>query len=640
MAEKIFVELDEEIIFTAEKIRQVDNKRVILVVPEKAALLGSIVSLKLLAQEISKVDKTVVLVTKDEIGIRLAKKAQFVVVKKVGKITDDQWDKARELREKLVEKRENDRKRFLKERQEQLRSTGKKQIDTEDEIDKHVKPSSGIPIGGTVAGLKPKTVDIDGFKMVAGGDIAEMRNEEERIEKESANKEQATEDEIDTKRDSLKGKTAQAGLVGRDLSSFAYSSIPEQKPEKKPRKRTFDIGGQINSIKTAISSFFSEGGAKQKVLIGIVLLLIIFFALSYFVLPKGVVNLQVESQDIEISEEVIADTAIAALDIETLNIPAQQLEVVKDRSDSASASGVKETGEHASGQITIFNLTESQVTVPADTLLESVETGLKYKIVADVTISAKKPDDDPVSPGLIGNEDVGVVADDFGEEYNVQTKQEYQVSGFDVENLYGKNFNNITGGTTEEKTVVSQEDYDALKGSLVEQLEADLKESLKSEAGVEKELLEDTIKYEIINEDATPGVNAETDTFNLSITIKAVGLSFDKEDIDNLAETLVFSENEQEVDIEEFEYSSEVINTEGSKITIKLDITGIVTPSIDQEEIKNAMSGKNKNQAEEYLNNKEEIDNYNIELWPPWLPSFLRHFPSSTQRIEVRIEKK
>lgn len=649
MAEKIFIELDEEIIFIVEKIKKVEGKKIILIVPDRAALLGSIVSLKLLASEIAKTGKLAALVTTDEVGFRLAGKAGLVACEKVGDIKKEMWEKAHALQKETIDKQKAQKEALIQERKEE---DGNFKEEAEPKEKKELNK---------LKRLEPQKIDLAGFEMVSGGDIAEFDGsvdadtasalEKEVLETQkeeapfenisSASRERSDDTEFKShkegkKEDVQRGSRKERSLLGRDLSSFNYVSVPKKgKPQVRAGKG-LNIGENFQKLVDSIKYFFAKGGSQKRLFLIGVAVVIVFFLLSYFVFPEGKVTIKVESRDIELQKEVIADTSTTILDTEALTIPAQLLEVVKDRSGSADATGTKETGEFARGQVTIFNVTASAVSVPSGTILESVETGLKYKTTTEVSVDARKSEEEG---GGLGVADVGVVADNFGENYNVSTKQEFRIQGFDVEKLYAKNFNNITGGTTEQKKVVSQSDYDNLKTSLEEQLKQDVLAGLEGEAGDSKELLTDTVQYEVINEDPTPGVSEEAQTFNLSLSLKATALSFNKGDVDKLAQVLVEEDTDVSVEVEEFEYSSQVLKTEGDKIYINLHITGVVTPTINQEDVKSNLKGKPREAAESFLDSQEEIKQYEIELSPRWMPSFLKHFPSSVGRIEVKIEK-
>lgn len=630
MSEKVFIDLDEEIIFIVEKIKKAEGKRIIVIVPERAALLGSIVSLKLLFSEIIKSDKDVILVTKDEIGLKLAKKANIVALEKVNQIDDSAWDKAKNLREKVLKKEKAAKERLISERKESKAPEAEK-AKTSDAGKKDLHK------------IEAQKVDIGGFEMFAGGDIAEMEGEEEQDEQSEEFEEVDAESLIGEKSSRLRGsKVKTGGVVGRDISKYSYTSrlARDGKRRQGVDRQGPGIGEKLSELVTNVKAFLTKGGQQQKIIIGGIVVIVIFFLLSYFVFPKGTVKIFIESQDIEIEEQIVADTAVSTLDVENLTIPAKLISVTDDRSEGADSTGEKETGENAKGQITIYNKTESEVTIAEGTVVEAIRTGQRYKILSSGTVPARKPDDDPESPGAYGVwDDVGIVAESFGEDFNIANeKMDFRIQGYDVENIYGKNFTDVTGGTTEKQTIVSQEDYDKLKKELEDDLKENLDPMLISEAGTNREVLEDTIKYEVINESSSPAVDAEADSFTLNITVKATALSFAKDDIDRLAESLA-DKSGSDVEIEEFEYSSKVLKTEGNQIHINLNITGIVTPSIDREEVKTNLVGKSQSAANEYLGELENIKSYEVDLSPPWLPSFLRHFPSSTGRIDVDIEK-
>lgn len=662
MATKVFVDLDEEIIFTTEKIRKADGDQIALVVPDRSALLGSVVTLKLLAQEVAKLKKDVILVTEDEIGISLAKKAQLTVVGRAGEITDSLWNEAHKARVKLEKSREITKDMLVSERTAKGRKSEKKEqvqeneLEVEEEpIEEEAKPE--VPKVPEKYTVKPQMVNIDGFEMVSGGDIAEVdtgaEDKHEVLEKMSKKpldddlEKMDIDDEMaKTKREESEGKHMKStGLIGKDINSYR----DEAYARKFGKKGTSGTGivakaqSTLSSIVATISEFFSKGGNRPKLFLIGGGALVLFLLFSYFILPTGKVVVYVESQDVQLEKNIIADTATVTLDTETLTIPAETLEETKDRSLEEAVTGTEKTGEKASGTVSVYNKTTSAITIQAGTVIESIETGLKYQTTAAVTVKAVAEPDDPDgrTPGSWGYADVGVQATNFGEEYNIQTKQEFRITGFDVENVYAKNFNNIAGGTTTEKRVVSQEDYDNLKTKLEEELKAELIEALKTKAGEQREMLEQTITYETVKEELTPteGVGAEAETLTIQITMKATALAFSKDSIDQLSQSLIEQENDQQVEIEEFKYGSEVTKTEGTKIYIKLTITGIVTPSVGEDVLKNELKGKTKGSAEEYLKSRSEIQDFSIDLGPSWLPAFLSHFPNSASKIKVEVKK-
>lgn len=81
----IYIEIDEEITSIVDKIKESKAANVILVVPKRARILQSLVSLKLLKKQAEKYGKNVILVTLDRIGRHLASQAGFEVYQKITK---------------------------------------------------------------------------------------------------------------------------------------------------------------------------------------------------------------------------------------------------------------------------------------------------------------------------------------------------------------------------------------------------------------------------------------------------------------------------------------------------------------------------------------------------------------------------
>jgi hypothetical protein len=89
---KIFIDTDTEITFIIEKILNARTEKVTVVVPDRASVLTSITGLKLIKRVVDKSNKLLVLVTLDEQGADLARKAGLFVVSRVGEINENVWE--------------------------------------------------------------------------------------------------------------------------------------------------------------------------------------------------------------------------------------------------------------------------------------------------------------------------------------------------------------------------------------------------------------------------------------------------------------------------------------------------------------------------------------------------------------------
>lgn len=91
--QKIYIDVDEEITTVVDHLLHTQGNNIILVVPQHALLLQSVVNLKLLAQETEKLQKNLIMMTNDVDGIAFAQRAGIVTQPYV---SDDDLDHNRQ----------------------------------------------------------------------------------------------------------------------------------------------------------------------------------------------------------------------------------------------------------------------------------------------------------------------------------------------------------------------------------------------------------------------------------------------------------------------------------------------------------------------------------------------------------------
>lgn len=70
----IYVEIDDEITHVFDRVKRVRQKKIALAVPKRALLLESIVNLKILKKKLDELEKEIVMVTSDALGLQMAEK--------------------------------------------------------------------------------------------------------------------------------------------------------------------------------------------------------------------------------------------------------------------------------------------------------------------------------------------------------------------------------------------------------------------------------------------------------------------------------------------------------------------------------------------------------------------------------------
>lgn len=117
-ATKVFIDPNEDLVFTVHKINAADSKKVILVLPVGANVSSSQVSLKLLSRMLARSDKLVVLVTDDILTRKYAQRSKLKVVSKVSEVSQDIWEEANTLKQELIIHKDKKKMELLADRTE------------------------------------------------------------------------------------------------------------------------------------------------------------------------------------------------------------------------------------------------------------------------------------------------------------------------------------------------------------------------------------------------------------------------------------------------------------------------------------------------------------------------------------------
>jgi hypothetical protein len=91
-AERIYVEIDDEVTTVYDRIKRIRADEIELLIPRKALLLQSVVNLKILKKKLDEKDKTLRIVTNDATGKRLAKQIGVAVDESIPSIKQSNKD--------------------------------------------------------------------------------------------------------------------------------------------------------------------------------------------------------------------------------------------------------------------------------------------------------------------------------------------------------------------------------------------------------------------------------------------------------------------------------------------------------------------------------------------------------------------
>ncbi len=682
--EKIFVDLDDEITFVVERIRDAEADRIVLVAPEGAAVISSLVSLKLLSKLVFKRGKSLVLVTLDEGAQKFATRAGVPVLKRVADISEGIWlesenrlrkrgmnpvlGKKDEEREKKEENFEVEGDDGIVESESQTSSAFAKA--TADKKDKGQTTKEDELVSGVETA--PVTVT------VPDTDSDDFYDTEKQLEAESLEIEEDTETpsflrnkekkEIVDQEVSTEPSLEEFGfVVGQDVAKIDRGII-SKKPEKIIEKREFvsdfhseeeEKSDNLHAVGRDMTSYelkepvreklnpkrilsaiklpkFGMPKFNAKLLIPIIIILLILAGVggvyAYFVAPEATLTAQVKYETVNLEQEIRASLQDTDVDLENLKIPLVMQEVEESGSDSRAATGNEVRGEKAKGKVTLVNKTESDIQINAGTVMTG--DGYKFKLLNNENI----PKTDYFA-GL-GKAEVSVEAYDIGEEYNLASGTEFVVEGFTSTAMLGRSFAAFSGGTKKEVVVVTADDRRLLKESLEQSLQEKVKNKVKAQVGSGFEIRDEMISVETVEENYDVEAGAETSAVNLNMKVKARAYVYSADDIKTLGNQLLLSQVATGLKLleEQSEYSGDFIRRDGDDAIIIMKAMGVISGDITETSVKESIAGKKVEDVESFMNSLESITSFELTLGPDWLPEKFKHVPTIKGKIEVKLE--
>lgn len=346
-------------------------------------------------------------------------------------------------------------------------------------------------------------------------------------------------------------------------------------------------------------------------------------ALSYFLIPAKV-TIEIWPEQKITKEDVI--TAVSASTNSA--IQGQTIEKETTISQTFKSTGAEFKSSKAQGVIRVYNnYSATPQALIASTRFVSNE-GKLFRTPTRVVI--------PGSPGFV---DVQVVADQPGEDYNIEPST-FSIPGFagtpKYTAFYGKSFEPMKGGASKQVPQVSQSDLDKAKEILtqkaVEQAKTLLKDFVASENFV---LFDGAVTAQLAEFNPQTKLGEDLENFSAEGKAKARALVFKESDLKNFAVNYIKSKIAPEDKlIDAFfkaEYVLESINLAKPEIILKLSISASSYAIPEDAEIKEMVKNKSVESITQALKGFPRIDKAKVELWPFWVKSA----PDNLERIEV-----
>lgn len=385
------------------------------------------------------------------------------------------------------------------------------------------------------------------------------------------------------------------------------------------------LGGIIEKLRSS---------PKKFALILIPLILVIALGYFYFFVRSSTVTITVNSKQEEISEDVTFSETKDTSAKDNI-IKSQFLTVKEDGKKSTATTGEKQTGEKAKGTVTIFNNSDSAVTIPVGTSLSSGD----LVFLTDNAVTVASASGDVFSGTDPGKADVKVTAKTFGKQYNLGANTKFAMEG--SSSIAAKNDNAFSGGTTKTLKIVSADDLEKLEKDLTKELEPNARDAILKQAADGSVVLPNFISSTFSKESFSKDEGDEANEVSLTGTIEFEGISYKKSELDKFAADK-FKEllsDKMTINNDRLLVNAKNLEKDGSEAVGKLTIKAGIIPKIDEAKLAGEISGKSNSSAENKIRSISEVKDVNISSTFDFIPFVSSRLPFRSSKIIIVVEE-
>jgi hypothetical protein len=574
----VYIDIDDEITSIIDKLSGSKERIVALVLPKRAAVLQSIVNMKLLKRAADEQKKRIVLITSETALLPLAGAAGLHVAKNL-------------------------------QSRPAVPITG-----ATDDATEELSEGDSVSFNGA-ATADDEPVDFDA-EAAAGTTIGALAGAS------SASAATVPDDDIDT-------------IEMDDDKSIAddADSPKDKKADKKAKKGKKDK-------KLAIPNFNRFRLMLMLGALGIVILGVLIY-LAIAVLPKATVTITTDTSDIKTNATLTLDPKATAADNNTGIIPASFQQKQQSSSQQVPSTGQQNNGQIAKGSVTITNCTQdnSPIDIPAGTGVSV--NGLTYITQSDVSLAfsgyrTKTKSCD--STNNISSVNVNVNAQKPGTQYNISDNTQMTVAGYGQGTVTAKANGAINGGTDNIVKIVAQADIDSAQAKLAAQDSTATKASLTTQlqqAGYQPIDATFTAGTPASSPSASVGTPSDTVTVTQVVNYSMYGVK--NSDIKNFLASKVT----KQIDPTKQTITDDGVSSASYKLTsstpeqVSIQATSVAGPDIKPATIQKQVGGMKAGEITTQLKLDPGVTDVKVKLSPFWVTSA----PKKANKVTVVFQK-
>lgn len=416
----------------------------------------------------------------------------------------------------------------------------------------------------------------------------------------------------------------------------AIGELDGDPPSKKVKKKSSDKSSKIKNIKESSKIRVPNFNVfRVRFIVGVLLIiaLAVGWYVAFYVVPKADVVIKAQTSRVATKVEFTVDPKAESDDLETKTVIGQTQKITKRVTERFEATGEKNVGEKATGQITVQNCdSSSSLTVGAGTTFTDNTTGFGFVSDAEVIVPGGSFNGGGCSTP--GEATVAVTAVTNGDTRNLSARS-YSVEGHGA---FISGFgSDMTGGTSKIVEVVTADDINKAEKLLEQKTDPNIKAELAALFKNDEVILGETFKTSNDTPESSVQEGAETKEGSVSATFTYTIVGVGVESLSAILE----QEQLSKVD----ESTQSILDNGVERVELKLKQTvkgkyivtgstdGYVGPDINVEQLAQDITGKRFSEASDIIADRPGVNEVDLELTPFWVFSI-----PSTDKVTITVE--
>jgi hypothetical protein len=443
-------------------------------------------------------------------------------------------------------------------------------------------------------------------------------------------------DEIDDTNETVVDKSAPVGRLAGDAVDDSEETIELDDEDAdagpvaqdgKPKK--------VKKGKFKIPDFNKFRLLLALSVVGVILLSVVGYA-ALAVWPTAIITIKTNNSAVGSSVALNLKTNDKTeFDAAKAVIKATPQEVKKTLDEEVPATGEKNNGKRATGEIKIINCTAgASLTIPAGTVVSSSSQSFTTDSALTIPVGSTSCFD---SPGTT-SKTVAITASKSGAKSNIPAGT-FVVSGYSSRTEASSSAA-TTGGTDEITKVVASTDVEAAKQKITEQDDDAAKQELQT-ALIEKNLfaVEATFKASETETKLSTEVGEPAESVTVTQTITYTMLGVNQEELEKIiskdVESKIDTKKQSIIDygLDDATFALQNIDSKGA--TLALETTVVAGAELSTTAIKKQVAGQKAGGAKTLISANPGVTDVDVTYSPFWVSSI----PKKTSKITVIIEE-